>query len=55
MIIGVKTPDYYIKDPKLDKIYVTHIHKTFSYDVKFPDIPEYFKLYKNSLSLKYNL
>ena len=48
-IIGGKSIyDYYIKDPKLDKIYVTHIHKTFSYDVKFPDIPEYFKLYKNS-------
>ena len=48
-IIGGKSIyDYYIKDPKLDKIYVTHIHKTFSYDVKFPDIPEYFTLYKNT-------
>ena len=48
LIGGKSIYDYYIKDPKLDKIYVTHIHESFSYDVQFPNIPEYFTLYKNT-------
>lgn len=44
-IIGGKSIyDYYIKDPKLEKIYVTYINNYFLHDVKFPEIPNNFKL-----------
>ena len=48
LIGGKSIYDYYIEHPKLEKIYVTHIHESFLYDVQFPKIPQYFNLIKNS-------
>lgn len=49
LIGGKSIYDYYIKDPKLEKIYVTHIYNSFEYDVQFPEIPDYFLMNKKSL------
>jgi len=48
LIGGKSIYDYYIENPKLDKIYVTYINDNFSCDVKFPKIPPNFFVMKNS-------
>jgi dihydrofolate reductase len=54
LIGGKSIFDYYIKDPKLDKIYVTHINDSFSYDVQFPQIPKQFDIMNNSKLFYHN-
>jgi len=54
-IIGGKSIyDYYINDPKLEKIYVTYINNIFLNDVKFPEIPYNFQLKNTSELFKDN-
>lgn len=55
-IIGGKSIyDYYINDPKLEKIYVTYINNLFLNDVKFPEIPNEFHLKNTSQLHKHNM
>jgi dihydrofolate reductase len=44
LIGGKSIYDYYIEDPKLEKIYVTYVNNLFACDVKFPEIPNHFNL-----------
>jgi len=54
-IIGGKSIyDYYIEDPKLEKIYVTYINNLFLNDVKFPEIPYNFQLKNTGPLIDYN-
>ena len=54
LIGGKSIFDYYIKDPKLENIYVTHINNSFLYDVQFPQIPKQFNIMKNSKLFYHN-
>ena len=54
LIGGKSIFDYYIKDPKLDKIYVTYIDYSFQCDTQFPKIPNNFKIIQNRSVIMHN-
>lgn len=54
LIGGKSIYDYYIEDPKLEKIYVTYINNKFKFDVQFPEIPNHFNIISNSERLNDN-